>query len=163
MMGERLPDVPKRNATLTRGPSTPDGVFGDWVSDSGFTCKTVEKPWADDKTDLSCVQPGPGEDPVKYTVLWQWSPKHKCNVYHLQDPTRVAVEIHSANLQMQLQGCIAPGAAAGIFQKDAVAEGVPPQITQGVVSSVETIAKLEKDLQDEDGNQVPFYLTIKWA
>jgi len=144
--------------TLTRQPSTPEGTFGDWLSDSGFVCKTIEKPWMDNQTDTSCVPCG------IYQVLWQWSPKHGCNVYHLQNvPDRVAVEIHSANLQMQLQGCIAPGAAIATFIANAISQGVPEVDTQGVTSSVETIAKLEKDLQDSEGNQLPFQITIQEA
>lgn len=146
----------ERTAVLTRGPSTPDGTFGDWVSDSGFSCKTVEKPWMDNATDESCIPTG------TYQVLWQWSPKHKCNVYHLQNVTgRVAVEIHSANLEMQLQGCIAPGAATAIFDSNSIAQGVPEVATRGVTSSLETLARLEKDMQDDKGDQVPFVLTIK--
>jgi len=158
-----MADKTTRSATLTRQPSSPDGVFGDWVSDSGFTCKTVEKPWMGDETNISCIRPSPGDPPVKYLVLWLWSPKHKCNVYHVQDPTRTAVEIHSANLQVQLQGCIAPGASFALFPANAISTGIPETATQGVTSSVETIAKLEKDMQDDNGNQVPFYLTVQWA
>lgn len=152
-----------RRATLTRISTGPDGTFGEWLSDSGFTCKTVEKPWAENQTDISCIQPAPEQPAMTYVAQWLWSPKHKCNVYHLQDPTRVAVEIHSANLQLQLQGCIAPGASFGMFQANAISDGMPPQPAQGVVSSVETLAKLEKDLQDDEGNQVPFILTIQWS
>ncbi len=145
-----------RSAILTRQPSTPDGTFGQWVSDSGFQCVTLEKPWMDNETDQSCIPPG------KYLVLWQWSPKHQANVYHLQNvPNRVAVEIHSANLQVQLQGCLAPGVAIADFAANAISPGIPEVASKGVTSSKETIVKLEKDLQDKDGNQINFWLTIQ--
>lgn len=158
-----MTEVITRKATLTRIKTGQDGTFGEWVSDSGFTCKTVEKPWVNDATDISCIAPLPGVAIVTYPCLWQWSTKHECNLYHVQDSTRVAIEIHSANLQMQLKGCIAPGASYGEFQQDSIAPGVPPATCQGVISSVETLAKLEKDMQDDEGNQMPFLLTIQWA
>ena len=143
-----------RNITLKREPSTPDGTFGEWISDSGFTCPTLEKPWANNKPNLSCVPVG------RYHCLWQWSPKHQMNLYHLQDvPGRTDIEIHSANLQSQLNGCISPGLLVATFGPNSIHPGVPPIATKGVTSSLEALTRLEKDLQQE-GNQVEFYLTI---
>ena len=48
-----------RTVTLTRRPADNDdqGTIGDWVSDSGFSCVSIELPWRDNETDLSCVPP----------------------------------------------------------------------------------------------------------
>lgn len=147
-----------RTITLSRQPSTKDGTFGDWVSDSNFSCKTIEKPWLDNAADESCIPCG------RYFVLWQWSAKHNCNLYHLQNvPNRTAVEIHPANLQIQLLGCIAPGNSISTFSVDSIKPGIPSVSSTGVTSSVETLSKLEKDLQDDQGNQLSFWLTIKDA
>lgn len=147
-----------RTAVLTRQPNSRDGTFGSWVSDSGFVCTTLEKPWVDNETDNSCIPPG------TYQVHWLYSPSHGCNLYHVQNVhDRTAIEIHSANVQTQLKGCIAPGASITKFLVGSIKEGVPETDVNGVTSSIETLAKLEKDMQDEDGNQADFELTIKEA
>ena len=145
-----------RNITLRREPSIPDGTFGEWISDSGFTCKTLEKPWADNKPNQSCVPIG------RYHCLWQWSPKHQMNLYHLQDvPGREAIEIHSANIQSQLQGCISLGFSIAVFTANSIKQGIPQINTKGVTSSMETMVRMETDMRDtKTGEQLPFALTI---
>lgn len=148
--------APVRNALILRAASTPEGTFGTWKSDSGFQCVSLEKPWLDNETDKSCVPLG------KYFCLWQPSSKHQCNLYHLQNvPDRTAVEIHSANMASQLQGCIAPGMAIATFKADVISLGVPYVDTKGVSASKDALYALEKDMRDEKGEQVSFWLEIK--
>lgn len=152
-----------RKATLTRRTSTDEGTFGDWQSDHGFICKTVELPWRDNATGISCVPCG------TYRAAWRWSEAHKKNLYHLVGvPMRSEIEIHSANLAgdtakgyvTQLKGCIAPGERVDNFPANQGPAGSRAQL--GVTSSVATLAKLEADMRD--GNeQVDFDLTIKEA
>ena len=147
-----------RTATLSRSPSTSGGTCGEWLSDSGFKCCTVERPWLDNQPDVSCIPEG------SYLCLWQFSPKHGCNNYHLQGvPGRTSVEVHSANVAVQLEGCIAPGSTISPFGKDTISPGVPPDNCFGVTNSVATLAALEKDMRDAEGNQVSFTLEVKWA
>lgn len=150
-------DEPTRSATLTRSkPLSIDREnMGLYVSDKGFQCYTVEKPWKEDRTDVSCIAPG------RYRVTWRWSDKHQCNLYHVEDPSRPGAEIHGANVQEQLEGCVGPGAAVAPFAKDSIAPGIPSIDCQGVTESRETLALLEKDMRDPDGNQVSFWLTIQ--
>lgn len=131
-----------RKATLTRFETGPDGTFGDFVSDSGFHCYIVEKPWADNKQDESCIPSGSYKCEVKE------SPKFGAKVYHVLDvPGRTGVLFHAANWARQLLGCLAPGRAIG----DVLG-------LKGVMSSKDALWGLEQDM-----DLGPFMLTIKWA
>lgn len=144
-----------RQATLVRQTSTPQGTPGHYVSDSGFSAFSIEKPYVNDENNISCINPG------TYLCQWLYSPKHNCNVYHVKtNDNRIAVEIHSANVQEQLQGCIALGATSAIFTANSIMPGMPSVDSPGVTNSVETMAQFEKDMRDEQGNQVPFWITI---
>lgn len=160
-----MSDVIKRWATITRGPSTDDGTFGKYVSDSGFSCATGELPWRDNKPNLSCVPLG------KYVALWAWSASHNCNLYLLQNvPGRTAVEIHKGNLcgdilqgrASDVQGCCLLGMATAIFTTGSIKVGKPPMSQRGVAGSGETLAAFERDMKDPDtSEQNAFWLTIQ--
>ena len=144
-----------RTATLTRTPSAPDGVIGDYRSDSGFSAKSVERPWVDNLQGVSCVPPG------TYLVKWLWSAKHDANLYHLTGvPGRDEIEMHPANVFEQLLGCIALGEFVEEFMADGIHPGVPSVTMRGVTNSVVTMAKFEADMRDADANQPDFMLTI---
>ncbi len=148
-----------RTVTLTRAPSTSNGTLGDWLSDSGFKCKTVERSWLDDAPMISCISPG------VYQCAWQWSNSHGKNLYHvLTNDGRTGIEVHSANVADQLLGCIAVGSDLAMFGKNTIKQGMPLQDCWGVINSVETLAALERDLRDpKTQEQLPFVLTVKWA
>lgn len=154
-----------RSAKLTREASSDDGTFGTYVSDRGFTCRTVELPWRDNAPNISCVPPG------RYPCRRRWSEKHGKNLYHVDDvPGRDADEIHSANVAgdvakgygSQLLGCIAPGADVAVFPENSIHqdEHMPPRDQRGVTSSSTTLASLEADMRDEDGAPTDFWLEI---
>lgn len=135
-----------RIVILQREPSTDEGTFGKWVSDSGFSCFTGELPWRFNLPGISCIPA------LTYVCLWQFSPRHGY-CYHVQDvPGRSDVEIHSANLmgdkskgkKSQLLGCIAPGLIVEVREGQL-----------GVWESKEALARLVADLKEQ-----PFQLTI---
>jgi len=120
-----------RRAILTRDPSTDEGTFGTLVFE-GTTLHTVELPWRDNRTGVSCIPPG------VYRVETVTSPRYG-RVYGVRDvPGRSNILIHSANLggdvakgyRSELQGCIAPcmafgqlhGQMAGLESRAALAE-----------------------------------------
>ena len=158
-----------RTATLTRQPSTDEGTFGDWLSDSGWSCKTAELPDRGNATGISCIPLG------TYRATWRWSQAHGKSLYHLINvPMRSEVEIHSGNLAgdvglgycSEVKGCILPGLALGLFPEGTVMEN--GKITlgkdqRGVEASVAALALLEKDMRNEGGYQADFDLTIKEA
>ena len=92
-----------KGATLTRHGSIPgQGTFGT-LRTNGFSCVTVEKEWHDNDPDKSCIPLG------AYECSIYDSPKHG-KVYLLKNvPNRSMIEIHVANVQQELLGCIALG------------------------------------------------------
>jgi hypothetical protein len=80
---------------VTRLEYTDYGVFGHLETD-GFDCVTLER-------DDTLVPPG------TYKVTMYDSPHNKCVVPLLHVPGRSFIEIHVANWETQLQGCIAVG------------------------------------------------------
>lgn len=143
-----------RWAKLTRGPSTPDGIVGQYESDSGLKLLILEKPDLQNAPDTSCVLKD------VYTASWFQSPKHGW-CYKLNDAHgRTNVEIHAANVHEQLLGCLAPGLVKASFDPDSLHPGVPSRAMVGVGSSAAALKTLEKDMQDAQGAQQPFRLTI---
>ena len=67
---------------------------------------SVERPWANNQHMISCIRPG------SYTCKRINSPKHG-DCFQVMDDTRDMIEIHSANLAVQLEGCLAFGMQFG--------------------------------------------------
>jgi hypothetical protein len=166
--------LPERTLTRPQGWQTnpsPEGTFGKWESPTGFSCFIGELPWRDDKPDISCIPAG------RYLVKWLWSEHHQCNLYHIQDvpgefqldPERSNCEIHSGNLcgdvaegySTDVLGCQIPGASVAIFAANSIKAGKPARDQHGVTASGATLAALEKDLQDDEKQQLDFWLTIR--
>jgi len=109
---------------IERGASTDAGTFG--VAQLGtMVWHSLELPWRDNKTGLSCIPPG-----VYHAIIF-WSPHFNRNVYLLQAvPDRTDVEVHPANwggdvakgLYTDLKGCLSIGESIG--------ELVPPGHTE---------------------------------
>ncbi len=145
-----------RRAYLVRQPSTENGTPGSLKTDSGLVFKTIERPWLDNKPYVSCIPTG------VYVAKFQWSAKHSCNLYHLQDvPGRDVIEIHPANVYQQLLGCIALGTDFALFKRDSIRPGCPDRDMVGVTNSKTCEAQFEKDMRDKDGKQENFELEVK--
>ena len=129
-----------RTVTLTRFEMTPDGTFGKVVTDNLFQCLSLEKPWHDNKTDISCIPAG------SYECAVIDSP-HFGKVYGLKEvKDRTDVLIHAANWERQLKGCIALGRAEGVVL------GI-----RGIMGSRDAVAGFMADMDNE-----PFMLTVVW-
>ncbi|MGQ5524069.1 DUF5675 family protein [Chitinimonas sp. PSY-7] len=107
----------RRYVVLTRRPSSDDGTFGSLQTNNGFTCKTLELPWRDNRTNRSCIPPG---DYLCKVVL---SP-HLGQVYGLLNvPGRTDILIHAGNfagdvekgLKSDVEGCILLGESDGVL------------------------------------------------
>lgn len=166
-----------KKATVIREKTLrPDCTMGQWVSGTGRIFATTELPWRDDEPDVSCVPPG------VYLVEWLYSPHHGKDLYHLTKMIsgyddagapiyaplpdgRTVIELHSANIAiLQLLGCMALGLAAAVFQKGEVISNDLPPLTKdyrGVIHSEQAMGEMEDDMKDEQGNHVPFILTIQ--
>lgn len=162
---DRLGPTLIRQAILTReNGDDSQGTFGDLVTDSGFTCKTLELPWRQNAPHISCIPTG------EYLFKWMDSPKRgKCfhlvgasletmdgDLIQIESKARTYIEIHSANLAgdtslgyvSQLEGCIAPGIAKCIFRGGEHPAGQKNQL--GISSSREALLALHKDLGIDD-------------
>src|SRR4051812_7941114 len=81
---------------LRRIDATDKGVFGHLEIGDDFDCVTLER-------HDTLIPEG------TYKVTLYDSPKNKCQVPLINVPGRSFIEIHSANWEYQLEGCIAVG------------------------------------------------------
>lgn len=124
---------------LHRFLSTEEGTFGQmWVGDD-LRLFTVERPWADNQPNVSCVPAGSymlePHRSRRFGETWALvggSVSHHPNLYTLRD----GILLHAANLSSELQGCIAPGLSLGFIHDE-----------MAVLSSRSAMAKLRAALQ----------------
>jgi len=97
-----------RQAVLTRLDMSQFGTFGQFTTDTSISFFSLERPWLDNKPNISCIPPG------IYTCSMSWSPRFGRPLYLVGPvPGRAGIRIHPANLASQLQGCIALGEKIG--------------------------------------------------
>ena len=101
--------------TLERFAYTPWGVFGRLVY-GDFRAFTVERPWLDNKAQVSCIPDG------EYQLQWYDSPKFgptwavigdTVSLFPEPGKARASVLIHPANTMDDLMGCIGLGSTLG--------------------------------------------------
>lgn len=134
---------------IKRGESTNAGTFGTLLLNHGqWSCVTLELPWRDNASGLSCIPPG------IYTCKMIDSPKHG-HCYQVMDvPKRNMIEIHAVNFAgdktkinpvtdtyyiSQLLGCIGLGRSMGILDGQ-----------MAILRSKETVADFERYLGGEN-------------
>lgn len=107
-----------KRVILTRGVASDEGTFGALELIGGPMLRSVELPWRNNETAVSCIPPG------VYTCAIVNSPTFG-RVYGVQAvPGRSAILIHAANWagdvskgwHSQLKGCIAPAMSIGRLQ-----------------------------------------------
>lgn len=97
----------------------PNGTNGKLESDGKLICYTIELPWKENETKVSCIPEG------KYDVRKRYSRKYKWHLEVMDVPSRKGILLHPANnAQSELKGCIAPvtklsGAGAGLMSRKA--------------------------------------------
>jgi hypothetical protein len=73
------------------------------ISGDAFSCKTLELPWLENQSNVSCVPEG------NYVVKKRNSEKYGDH-FHLQDvPNRTYILIHHGNYKRDVKGCILVG------------------------------------------------------
>lgn len=101
---------------LIRTSYLEDGTIGQMLNRRGEPlCATVEREWADNQVNKSCIPPGIYR--IKPDMRHPNSEK-RILVWELQDvPGRSQIQIHIANKPSQLLGCIAPATSLTMFGK----------------------------------------------
>ena len=81
----------------------PDGTNGKLECEGKFICNTIELPWKNNETKVSCIPEG------KYFIRKRFSQKFKWHLEVLDVKNRSLILFHPANNALQeLKGCIAP-------------------------------------------------------
>ena len=81
----------------------PDGTNGTLVYEGKFICYTIELPWKQNETKVSCIPEG------EYFISKRFSKKFQWHLEVLDVKNRSFILFHPANNALQeLKGCIAP-------------------------------------------------------
>ena len=89
---------------LVRIQSDHRGVLGLLYVDGQAVCHTLERPWVDNKRNVSCIPAG------TYPVRKRFSPKFQRELYEVRDvPDRTHIMFHAGNWITNSLGCIMPG------------------------------------------------------
>jgi hypothetical protein len=100
----------------------PDGTNGTVVCEGRFLCYTIELPWKQNETRVSCIPEG------KYFIRKRYSAKFKWHMEVVDVKNRSLILFHPANNALrELNGCIAPvtklsGAGLGLLSRKAFAK-----------------------------------------
>lgn len=98
---------------LERWADTPYGTFGTLTLPDDWTCYTLELPWRDNQPGISCIPAG------LYALRVGMYYKGGYPALELLDvPGRSQIKVHRANVQSDLEGCIAPGRELGVLRGD---------------------------------------------
>jgi hypothetical protein len=73
----------------------------------GFSCVTMEPPWADNQPNVSCIPVG------EYLCRWHKSPRYGWVYAVLEVPGRTNILIHPGNVVTHTLGCVLPGSRFG--------------------------------------------------
>jgi len=104
------------------------------LSSNEFYCFTLELPWLNNKTDISCVPPN------IYKYKKRISPSKKTLVIELIDVKgRTFIQIHSGNYTRQILGCCLVGTGITYLDSDNIPD---------VINSKTTLDKLLESCPD---------------
>jgi hypothetical protein len=97
----------------------PDGTNGKLECEGKLICLTIELPWKNNETKVSCIPEG------KYFIKKRYSKKFQWHLEVLNVKNRSFILFHPANNALQeLNGCIAPvtklsGPGLGLLSREA--------------------------------------------
>ena len=127
---------------LARFAYTPLATLGKlYIEGTDFECFTVERPWLDNKTSVSCIPEG--EYQIK---LGQYNRGGYPAYEVLNVPGRTHIKIHVGNTSNDVIGCIALGASCGIIDSKL-----------GVISSRTTFASFMSAMHNAEDGKILVY------
>ena len=116
----------------------PDGTNGKLECEGKFICNTIELPWKNNETKVSCIPEG------KYFIKKRYSKKFQWHLEILDVKNRSLILFHPANnAKMELNGCIATvtkisGPGLGLMSRKAF-----KKLKEFVYKSLETRESIE--------------------
>ena len=94
-------EVKPKTVTLKRFAYTEYGTFGDLILPSGIKLVTVERPWLDNKPNISCIPNG------EYGCSPRPFYRGGYDAVEVKDvPNRTYILFHIANFPREVNGCI---------------------------------------------------------
>ena len=120
----------------------PDGTNGKLECEGKFICYTIELPWKNNETKVSCIPDG------KYFIKKRYSRKFKWHLEVIDVKNRKFILFHPANNALkELNGCIAPvtkisGPGLGLQSRLAFAK--LKNLVYGALDSTETVLLIIK-------------------
>jgi len=126
--------------TLTRY-YTPLGTFGEWSVDE-FKCVTLERPWLDNKLNVSCIPEGIYELKLRESpIVKKMTHKRYTQGWEVMDvKDREYVMIHPGNYVADSEACILVGEKMTVNQNKGLM----------ITNSQNTFNKLMKELSKQD-------------
>jgi hypothetical protein len=111
-----------------------DCTLGRLSLPGGFQCFTLELPWLENESNVSCIPKG------TYRAFKRVSSRNG-NVFELRNvPQRTSIQCHSGNYTRQIQGCILVGSSITFLDSDTIPD---------VANSKQTLDKLLALLPNE--------------
>ena len=97
---------------------SPEGMFGRLLvlvdDEVVYRCVTVERPWADNMANVSCIPPGIAGGTVAYELRLDKYNRGGYEAWELRGVNaRTEIKIHKGNTAEHVQGCIAVGTRFG--------------------------------------------------
>ena len=141
--------------TLRRNPPTADGVFGKLFVAGRGELMTMEDDERANARGVSCIPAG------TYKIRRYRSPKHGYDVFMLVDvPGRNYIEIHPANTEEDVEGCIGLGLRYGVLTvEDEDAPGHPATAKRAVLDSKAAFKRFMFWMQGINEAE----LTVEWV
>ena len=149
--------------SVVRNKTSEEGTQGILTTDAGFQCCTLELPWENNKSGVSCIITD------DYDASIWFSPHLNREVLRLEDKHgRKDCLVHNGNFAgegdgdvTQVHGCTEVGAGYGLVQR---ADG---KTQFGITASITTLTKLINHVHDNtirpDGGYDPVVVTYSWA
>lgn len=97
-----------------------EGTNGELYHLGELVCYTIELPWRENKTNVSCIPEG------RYRLVRRYSERYGYHLLLREVPHRSAILVHPANDALkELRGCLAPvsrlaGAGRGLHSRSAM-------------------------------------------
>lgn len=154
---QNLPPGTVIDVTITRGSTSDEkGTIGELVTSGGFRCKTLELPWLDNRSSISCIKAGT----YKCTIHTKADSKHRGRYLINATPGRAGCLIHAGGKAGdKTKGYKADSAGCILLVKNIttrVCGGPGPQYYSNYAESQKVIADFENHLARQ-----PFTLTVK--